>query len=108
MYEGVFFVKKLFYVPGDDMALTDTWLRANLNKRVESAFEVSDRDGMSARVSSSGKIVFQVRFTHNKKRCRMDIGVYPVISLKQARESVIKIKGPGNHHHKHHPSLNRP
>lgn len=74
------------------MALSDTWLRANVGKPIDKSIEKTDRDGMSVRVSTKGKIVFQMRFWHGGKQCRLDIGTYPLISLKQARELLIKFK----------------
>jgi len=74
------------------MALSDTWLRTNLNKPIEKPIEKTDRDGMSVRVSAKGKITFQLRFWHDSKQCRVDIGSYPLISLSEARQKLIKLK----------------
>lgn len=68
------------------MALTDTWLKNTTGKLSEKAFEQTDRDGLSVRVSAKGKVVFQMRFRFNGKMQRCDIGSYPLISLKAARE----------------------
>lgn len=74
------------------MALSDTWLRAALGKESPKPFEKTDRDGLSARVSAKGKITFQLRFWHDGKQCRLDIGSYPGTSLKDAREALPKFK----------------
>jgi integrase len=74
------------------MALSDTWLRTNSGKQIPKPIEKTDRDGMSVRVSMKGKIVFQLRFWHGGKQCRVDIGTYPLISLSEARQKLIKLK----------------
>lgn len=68
------------------MALTDTWLKNATGKVSEKSIEKTDRDGLSVRVSAKGKVVFQMRFRLNGKMQRCDIGTYPFISLKSARE----------------------
>lgn len=74
------------------MAITDAWLKANNKKPQESVIEKTDRDGLSARVTKKGRIVFQLRFRFSKKQHRLDIGTYPLISLKKAREQALKFK----------------
>lgn len=74
------------------MALSDTWLKANHGKIREKAEEKPDRDAMSVRVTPKGKITFQVRFRHEGKHARIDIGSYPAVSLKEARERTAHIK----------------
>jgi integrase len=74
------------------MAITDAWLKANLGKIRESVDEKTDRDGLSVRVSRKGKIVFQLRYRHDRKQCRVDIGTYPLVTLKQAREEAQRYK----------------
>lgn len=74
------------------MAITDAWLKANNSKARESVDEKTDRDGLSCRVSRKGKIVFQLRFRHAGKQSRMDIGTYPLITLKQAREEAFRFR----------------
>ncbi len=68
------------------MAITDAWLKANLGKMHDAVEEKTDRDGLSCRVSKKGKIVFQLRFRYTGKQCRVDVGTYPLVSLKKARE----------------------
>lgn len=47
---------------------------------------------MGARVSPKGKITFQMRFMFAGKQQRIDLGTYPLISLKQAREICTKYR----------------
>jgi len=46
------------------MALSVSWLDARLNKEAKETVVKADRDGLSARVSPKGKIVFQFRYLH--------------------------------------------
>ncbi len=75
------------------MALTDSWLRSASGKPAEKAVTKADRDGLSARVTPKGKVIFQFRYRWNGKAERMDIGTYPATSLKEARESVLICRG---------------
>ncbi|MDE9534785.1 tyrosine-type recombinase/integrase [Xenorhabdus bovienii] len=75
------------------MAITDSWLRATNGKPQEKITTKSDRDGLSARVTPKGKIIFQLRYRWNDKGDRIDIGTYPATSLKDARDSVIFYRG---------------
>lgn len=68
------------------MALTEVWLRSQLNKPRDQVEEYADRDAMSVRISKKGKIVFQYRYRFSGRAHRLDIGSYPLISLKQARQ----------------------
>ena len=68
------------------MALSDSWLKANLNKVTDKPFEKADRDGLSVRVAAKGAIIFQMRYRWAGKAARVDIGPYPLLSLKEARE----------------------
>jgi len=74
------------------MAITDAWLKAISGKGRDVLAEKTDRDGLSARVSKKGKIVFQLRFRHDGRQSRLDLGTYPLITLKQAREEALKLK----------------
>ncbi|MEO9655941.1 tyrosine-type recombinase/integrase [Marinomonas sp.] len=68
------------------MALSEAWLKANHKKVRERPEEKTDRDGLSVRVSAKGKIVFQMRYRYEGKAARLDVGSYPLIGLKLARE----------------------
>jgi len=74
------------------MALSDSWLKSNNSKPREKVEVITDRDGLSVRISPRGKIVFQFRYRFDNKPCRMDLGTYPHLSLKDARLSVLQYK----------------
>lgn len=71
------------------MAISDTWLKSVHKKAHDAPFEKTDREGMSARVSAAGKVVFQLRFRYQGKAARMDLGTYPGMTLKQARDEAL-------------------
>lgn len=75
------------------MALTDAWLKSVYRKSRARSIEKADRDGMGVRVTPAGKVVFQLRFRHQGKAARMDLGSYPAMSLKDARDEAIKRRG---------------
>lgn len=74
------------------MALSDSWLKSNNGKPREKIEVVTDRDSLSVRISPKGKIVFQIRYRFNGQGKRLDIGTYPLMSLKDARILAIKYK----------------
>jgi integrase len=74
------------------MALTDTWLRLNSGKPQPSVTEKADREGLSVRTSLKGKMTFQLRFRFANKHQRVDIGTYPLISLKEARDKAQRFR----------------
>ena len=75
------------------MALSDSWLKANTNKPRTKTEEHTDRDGLSIRITPKGKIVFQMRYRINGKQTRLDLGTYPLIGLKAARDENIRLRG---------------
>ncbi len=74
------------------MALTNTWLKSNHNKERLKTEVIKDRDGLGVRVSPKGKIVFQMRYYHHKAAKRLDLGSYPSMSLKEAREIHFRLR----------------
>lgn len=74
------------------MALTDTWLKANVDKARSTVEEFADRDGLGVRVTSKGKVVFQLRFRYDGKHSRVDLGSYPGLSLKAARTEADRLR----------------
>lgn len=68
------------------MAVTNAWLKANLNKPVEKSYMVADRDGLNIRVSAKGTLTFTMRYRHAGKADQMALGSYPTLSLAEARE----------------------
>jgi hypothetical protein len=78
---------------GANMALSDTWLKAN-NGRERAALEKrSDRDGLGVRVTPKGKIIFQLRYRYDGAPKRLDLGSYPLQSLKDVRAEAQRLKG---------------
>ena len=74
------------------MALSDAWLKANNGKARDKTEVKTDRDGLSARVSPKGKIVYQMRYRYNGMPKRLDIGSYPLMGLKKAREESQRLR----------------
>ncbi|MGX8942144.1 Arm DNA-binding domain-containing protein [Symbiopectobacterium sp. Eva_TO] len=63
------------------MALSDTKLRSLLGKSQGSRTELTDGDGLSARVSPKGAIAFQFRYRWNGQPQRLTIGKYPAMPI---------------------------
>jgi len=77
------------------VALTDTWLKNHSGKLRAKTVVKSDRDGLGARVSPKGKITFQLRYYYKGSGAakRIDLGSYPRMLLKQAREETQRLRG---------------
>ena len=75
------------------MAISDSWLKANHKKARAKSEEKSDGEGLSVRVSTTGKLVFQMRYRWDGKPARLDLGSYPNISLRQARTRHVEMIG---------------
>ncbi|GEK48934.1 integrase [Bisbaumannia pacifica] len=75
------------------MALTDAWLKSVHRKPRDATTEKADRDGLGARVTPTGKVIFQLRFRYLGKAARMDLGTYPTMTLKQARDEALRRRG---------------
>jgi integrase len=75
------------------MGLSDAWLKANHGKERASLQERCDREGLSVRVSQKGRITFQLRYRHARAAKRLDLGSYPLMSLKDARAEAQRLKG---------------
>lgn len=74
------------------MAITDSWLKAHHKKPHDKTSEKADGEGLSARVSPAGKIVFQMRYRYGGTPARLDLGTYPRISMKEARVEHQRLK----------------
>ncbi len=74
------------------MALSDSWLKSNNGKAREKVEVITDRDALSVRISPKGRIVFQYRYRYDGVAKRMDIGTYPLLTLKEARLLIQKYK----------------
>ncbi|GAA4887604.1 tyrosine-type recombinase/integrase [Ferrimonas pelagia] len=66
--------------------LYDKSLKAVHNKRHPRVLTLTDGDGLGARVSTLGKVRWQLRYKIEGKSKRLDLGDYPEISLVRARE----------------------
>lgn len=73
------------------MALTESWLKSKLGKASQKELVKADRDGLSARVSPKGKITFAMRYYYAGDRKRLDLGSYPLMSLKEARDETVSL-----------------
>lgn len=74
------------------MALSDSWLKSNNGKQRDKIEVITDRDSLSVRISPKGKIVFQFRYRFGGQGKRLDIGTYPLMTLKDARSIAFKYK----------------
>ncbi len=74
------------------MALSDSKLRAISGKPYDGKAELSDRDGLSVRVSPAGTVVFQYRFRFRGKPARVSLGRYPDVKLADARDFVPELR----------------
>jgi hypothetical protein len=50
------------------MRITDNWLKANWRKSRPKILERADRDGLTVKVSTTGKVSFLVRFRYDGSR----------------------------------------
>lgn len=66
--------------------LYETTLRALNGKPCPDVTELTDGKGLGVRVSKLGKVRFQFRYKINGKSKRLDLGFYPDLSLRQARD----------------------
>lgn len=73
------------------MALSDTWLKSNHKKTQEKTTVKTDRDGLAVRVSPKGKLTFQLRYRYGGEQQRIDLGSYPLMSLKDARKETTRL-----------------
>jgi integrase len=66
------------------MTLSDTTIKAA--KPQEKAYKITDEKGMFILIQPNGSKYFRFKFYFDKKEKLLALGVYPDISLKQARE----------------------
>ena len=74
------------------MALTESWLKAQYGKSKTKELVKADRDGLCARVSPKGKVTYSLRYYYNSSRKRIDLGSYPLMSLKEARGEALRLR----------------
>jgi integrase len=87
------------------MALSDTWLKANNGKERAALEERADREGLGVRVTPRGKITFQLRYRYDGRPKRLDLGSYPLMSLKEARAQAQRLRA--RHEQGHDPQIVR-
>ncbi len=75
------------------MPLSDTKLRNLFGKPYSGEPELSDRDGLSVRISKNGTVTWQYRFRFQKKPARLTLGRYPDLKVKDARDLIPEIRG---------------
>lgn len=74
------------------MALSDTKLRSISGKPYDGPSEITDAEGLSARITPTGTIAFQFRYRWEGKAVRLTVGRYPAMSLKDARIAVADMR----------------
>ncbi|MCP3661388.1 MAG: DUF4102 domain-containing protein [Gammaproteobacteria bacterium] len=74
------------------MAITESRLKASNKKERAKAITKTDRDGLLVRVSPKGKITYGLRYYYNNKQIRIDIGSYPLLSIKEARVETLRFR----------------
>ena len=85
-------LRNLYNARRKDVALTDMWIKANHSKQRKKALEKTDHDGLSARLSPKGKVTFQMRYLYDGMAKRLDLGSYPLMSLKDARAETLRLR----------------
>lgn len=73
--------------------LSDSQLKKLHRKEQEKMMKIADRDGLWIRVSKKGKITFYIRYRFAGTAADMDVGSYPEISLRKARDLNIHYRG---------------
>ena len=76
------------------MRITDNWLKAHWRRGRPAILELADRDGLSVKVSTTGKVSFVVRYRYDGSRNakRLVIGTYPRMSLEAARAEAVRLR----------------
>ena len=67
------------------LRFSDPWLKALKPEAKPVEFRDSDQAGLVLRLETSGRRTFVCRYTHEGRRRRYTIGVYPAVGLKAAR-----------------------
>ena len=63
-----------------------------LNKPQEKRFELTDRDGLSVRVTPTASIPFQYRYRFQSVPKRLTLGRFPDLTLAQARDKIPQLR----------------
>jgi len=77
---------------GEQVALSDTWLKTNQGKGLSKTEVRTDRDGLSVRITPKGKITFQIRYRFDSKPKHVYLGAYPLLSLKDASKESLRLR----------------
>src|SRR5271165_3586035 len=72
------------------MTLTDTAVR-NAKPR-EKPYKLSDGHGLYLQVEPSGSKLWRLKYRFNEKEKRLSFGVYPGVTLAQAREQQLEAR----------------
>jgi hypothetical protein len=67
-------------------------LKSLLNKPRLKRFELTDRDGLNARVTQTGSISFQYRYRFQTVPKRLTLGCLPNLTLAQARNKIPQLR----------------
>ena len=67
------------------MGLTNAKLKSIHGNTYSGKPEITDGDGLSIRISTKGKISFQIRYRYEGKPVRLKLGEYPIMTLSEAR-----------------------
>jgi hypothetical protein len=65
------------------MALSESTIR--YARGTGKSYILNDTEGLALRVKARGSKLWHVRFTWGGKQCRMALGAYPALGLKDAR-----------------------
>ena len=74
------------------MTISHSKLKSLLNKPQSKRVEISDRDGLSVRVSQTGSLSFQYRYRFRAQAKRLYLGRYPDLTLAQARDKIPQLR----------------
>ncbi|MGJ8693939.1 MAG: Arm DNA-binding domain-containing protein [Thalassotalea sp.] len=74
------------------MAISNSKLKSLYNKSQPKRFELSDRDGLSVRVTETGSIAFQYRYRFQTIPKRLTLGRFPDLTLAQARDKIPQLR----------------
>lgn len=75
------------------MALSDSKLKSLNGKKHEKApVKIADRDGLTVYHRKTGTLSFVFRYRYNGKQQNITLGVYPLMSLSEARQQAFEYK----------------
>ena len=74
------------------MSISNSKLKSLLNKPQLKRFELTDRDGLSVRVTQTGSISFQYRYRFQTVPKRLTLGRFPDLTLAQARDKIPQLR----------------